>query len=195
METEYVWRVFLTVGGTELNSEEEAQRYWGPGVFLTIPDTLAPWSLTQRVVYWAGGLDPLEQGDPVTIPTPGLDQITGSVKKAACLQLVHGQHLIPQQPSPMLLKADLSRMKTLIKGLPDPLKLHAIQIQDRLRAALPIQERLTEMLTPRRSQMQSTPAEFPLTWGGVAQELISYSRNVGISGGEQRGKAGLGEPD
>ncbi|KAK4823507.1 LOW QUALITY PROTEIN: hypothetical protein QYF61_002983 [Mycteria americana] len=175
-------------GRTEFKlSEEEAQGYWGPGVFLTVPDTRAPWSLTQR----AGGLDPLERGDPVTIPTPGLDQSTESVQKAACLQLGHDRHLTPHQPSPMLLKADPSRMKPLIKGLPDPLKLHAIQIQDRLRAALPIQERLTEMLTPRRSQRQSTPAEFPLTWGGVAQELISYSRNVGISGGEQRG----GEPD
>ncbi|KAK4825469.1 hypothetical protein QYF61_027624 [Mycteria americana] len=181
-ETEYVWRVSLTGEDRIKLSEEEAHGYWGPGVFLTVPDTRAPWSLTQR----AGGLDPLERGDPVTIPTPGLDQITESVQKAACLQLLHDRHLTPHQPSPMLLKADPSRMKTLVKGLPDPLKLHAIQIQDRLRAALPIQERLTEMLTPRRSQTQSTLAEFPLTWGGVAQELISYSCNVGISGGEQR---------
>ncbi|KAK4810691.1 hypothetical protein QYF61_007491 [Mycteria americana] len=185
-ETEYVWRVSLTGGDRIKLSEEEAQGYWGPGVFLTVPDTRVPWSLTQRVAYWAGGLDPMERGDLVTIPTPGLDQITESVQKAACLQLMHDRHLIPHQPSPMLLKANPSRMKPLIKGLPDPLKLHAIQIQDRLRAALPIQERLTEMLTPGRNQTQSTPAEFPLTWGGVAQELINYSCNVGISGGEQR---------
>ncbi|KAK4817117.1 hypothetical protein QYF61_027980 [Mycteria americana] len=191
-ETEYVWRVSLTGGDRIKLSEEEAQGYWGPGVFLTVPDTRAPWSLTQREAYWAGGLDPMERGDPVTIPTPGLDQITESMQKAACLQLMHGWHLILHQPSPMLLKADPNRMKPLIKGLPDPLKLDAIQIQDRLRAALPIQERLTEMLTPRRSQTQSTLstlAEFPLTWGGVAQELINYSHNMGISGGEQRGKA------
>ncbi|KAK4818852.1 hypothetical protein QYF61_020071 [Mycteria americana] len=162
-ETEYVWRVSLTGGDRIKLSEEEAQGYWGPGVFLTVPDTRAPWSLTQR----AGGLDPLERGDPVTIPTPGLDQITESVQKAACLQLVHGRHLTPHQPSPTLLKADPSRMKPLIKGLPDPLKLHAIQIQDRLRAALPIQERLTEMLTPRRSQTQSTPANSPSPGEGL----------------------------
>ncbi|KAK4807072.1 hypothetical protein QYF61_018413 [Mycteria americana] len=185
-ETEYVWRVSLTGGDRIKLSEEEAQGYWGPGVFLTVPDTRAPWSLTQRAAYWAGGLDPMERGDPVTIPTPGLDQITESVQKAACLQLVHGWHLIPHQSSLMLLKADPSRTKPLIKGLPDSLKLYAIQIQDRLRVVLPIQERLTEMLTPGRSQTQSTPAEFPLTWGGVEQELINYSRNVGISGGEQR---------
>ncbi|KAK4806487.1 hypothetical protein QYF61_013980 [Mycteria americana] len=186
-ETEYVWRVSLTGGDRIKLSEEEAQGYWGPGVFLTVPDTQAPWSLTQRAAYWAGGLDPMERGDLVSIPTPGLDQITKSVQKAACLHLMHDRHLIPHQPSPMLLKANPNRMKPLIKGLPDPLKLYAIQIQDHLRAALPIQEHLTEMLMPGRNQTQSTPAEFPLTWGGVAPELINYSRNVGISRGEQRG--------
>ncbi|KAK4819878.1 hypothetical protein QYF61_014546 [Mycteria americana] len=91
----------------------------------------------------------------------------------------------------MLLEADPNKMEPLIKGLPDPLKLHVIQIQDCQRAALPIQERLTEMLTPGRNQTQSAPAEFPLTWGEIAQELINYSCNMGISRGEQRG----GEPD
>ncbi|KAK4819990.1 hypothetical protein QYF61_017369 [Mycteria americana] len=128
METEYVWRVSLLRGERIKLSEEEAQEYWGPGVFLTIPDTRASWSLTQRAAYQAGGLDPMERGDPVTIPTLGLDQITGSVQKAACLQLMHDQHLIPHQPSPMLLKADPNQMKPLIKGLPDPLKLYSIQI-------------------------------------------------------------------
>ncbi|XP_072723419.1 uncharacterized protein [Ciconia boyciana] len=188
-ETEYVWRVSLLGGDRIKLSEDEAQGYWGPGVFLTVPDTRAPWSLTQRAAYWAGGLDPLERGDPVTIPTPGLDQITESVQKAACLQLMHDQHLIPHQPSPMLLKADPNQMKPLIKDLPDPLKLYAIQIQDYLRAVLPVQECLTEMLTPGRNQTRPTLAGFPLTWGEIAQELITYSRNVGISGGEQRGKA------
>ncbi|KAK4832806.1 hypothetical protein QYF61_025674 [Mycteria americana] len=150
-ETEYVWRVSLTGEDRIKLSEEAAQGYWGPGVFLTLPNTRAPWSLTQREAYWAGGLDPLEWGDPVTIPTPGQDQITESIQKATCLQLMHDRCLTPHQPSPMLLKADPSQMKPLIKGLPDPLKLYAIQIQDRLRAVLPNQEHLTEMLTPGRN--------------------------------------------
>ncbi|KAK4815919.1 hypothetical protein QYF61_010176 [Mycteria americana] len=103
------------------------------------------------------------------------------MQKATCLQLMQDRHLILHQPSPMLLKADRNQMKPLIKGLPDPLKLHTIQIQDHQR------KRLTEMLTPGRNQTQPAPAEFPLTWGGIARELINYSRNVGISGGEQRG--------
>ena len=60
-----------------------------------------------------------------------------------------------------------------------------------IQAALPIQERLTEMLTPGRNQTRPAPAEFPLTWGEIAPELINYSSNVGISGGEQGGKAAV----
>ncbi|KAK4806681.1 hypothetical protein QYF61_027682 [Mycteria americana] len=47
------------------------------------------------------------------------------------------------------------------------------------------------MLTPGRNQTRPSPAEFPLTWGEIAQELITYSRNTGISGGKQRGKAAV----
>ncbi|KAJ7415651.1 hypothetical protein BTVI_37676 [Pitangus sulphuratus] len=50
-------------------AEEEVQGYWGPGVFLTVNDTPEPWSLTQRATYWAGGLYPLERGDPISIST------------------------------------------------------------------------------------------------------------------------------
>ena len=47
------------MGGDRIKlSEEEAQEYWGLGVFLTVPDTRAPWCLTQKMAYWAGGLDP-----------------------------------------------------------------------------------------------------------------------------------------
>ena len=86
--------------------EEEAQGYWGPGVFLTMEDDREPWCLTQRVAYWAGGLDHLERGDPIAIPTPGVSQFTKSVQKAVCLQLMHDRHLVHRQPSPMLLFAN-----------------------------------------------------------------------------------------
>ncbi|KAK4831738.1 hypothetical protein QYF61_018868 [Mycteria americana] len=167
-------------------------------MFLTIPDTQAPWSLTQRAAYWCGGLDPLEWGDPVTIPTPGLDQIAESMQKAqkaACLQLMYERHLIPHQPSLMLLKADPNRMKPLIKGLPGPLKVYAIQIQDRQRAALPIQEHLTEMLTPGRNQTWSAPAEFPLTWGEIAQEVMIITAMWESLEGNKGVKPQLEEPN
>ncbi len=66
-ETEYVWRVSLSGGDGILLSEREAEGYWGPGVFLTTDNYRAPWSLTQRAAYWAGGLNPLERGDPLAI--------------------------------------------------------------------------------------------------------------------------------
>ncbi|KFO11890.1 hypothetical protein N312_11416, partial [Balearica regulorum gibbericeps] len=128
-ETEYVWRVSLTGRDRIRLSEEEAQGYWGPGVFLTVDDERKPWSLTQRVVYWAGGLDHLERGDPIAIPTSGVSQLTESVQKAAYLQLMHDRHLVPRQPSPMLLFANPDRMTPLIKGLPDSLRVYAVQIQ------------------------------------------------------------------
>ncbi|XP_052631320.1 uncharacterized protein LOC128136180 [Harpia harpyja] len=59
-ETEYVWRVSLTGGDRILLSEDEAQGYWGPGVFLTTDDPREPWSLTQWAAYWAGGIDQME---------------------------------------------------------------------------------------------------------------------------------------
>lgn len=48
----------------------------------------------------------IEWGNPIFIPTPGLGQLTESIQKAACLQLMHDRLLIPQQPSPMLLMAN-----------------------------------------------------------------------------------------
>ena len=136
-ETEYVWRVSLSGGDRILLSEDEARGYWGPGVFLTTNDDREPWSLTQRVAYWAGGLDPMERGDPFSIKTPTTGHILESVQKTACLQLMHDRLLVPQQPSPMQYVADPDRLHPLIRGLPDALKLYAVQLQDRLRVPRP----------------------------------------------------------
>ncbi|GAB0183210.1 hypothetical protein GRJ2_000786300 [Grus japonensis] len=72
-ETEYVWRASLS-GGHQILSEREAEGYWGSGVFLTTGNHRAPWSLTQQAAYWAGGLNPLERGDPLAI-TGTADQL------------------------------------------------------------------------------------------------------------------------
>ncbi|KFP52237.1 hypothetical protein N323_04841, partial [Cathartes aura] len=171
-ETEYVWRVSLTGGDRILLSEDEARGYWGPGVFLTTNDDREPWSLTQRVAYWAGGLDPMERGDPFSIKTPTAGHILESVQKTACLQLMHDRLLIPQQPSAMQYAADPERLHPLIRGLPDALKLYAVQLQDRL-----------QIPQPRR---RGGPPE--TTWGEIAQELINYGRRIGFTG---RGKQNL----
>ncbi|XP_074424775.1 uncharacterized protein LOC141735620 [Larus michahellis] len=169
-ETEYVWRVSLTGGDRILLSEDEAQGYWGPGVFLTTDDPREPWSLTQRVVYWAGGLDPMERGDPACIETPTINHLTESLQKTACLQLMHGRRLVSRQPSPMLLNANPDRMIPLIRGLPDSLKLCAIQLQNRLQDAL----------APRGGRQNQQGGA--MTWVEVAQELIRYNRRMGLIG-------------
>ncbi|XP_076217580.1 uncharacterized protein LOC143172237 [Aptenodytes patagonicus] len=175
-ETEYVWRVSLTGGDCILLSEDEARGYWGLGVFITTNDNREPWSLTQRVAYWAGGLDPMERGDPFSIKMPTAGHILESVQKTACLQLMHDRLLVPQQPSPMQHVADPDRLHPLIRGLPDALKLYAVQLQDRLRALRP--------------QRRGGPPE--MTWGEVAQELINYERRMGFTGlGETKSKADL----
>lgn len=48
----------------------------------------------------------IEGGNPLSIPTPGLGQLTESIQKAVCLQLMHDKLLIPQQPFPVLLMAN-----------------------------------------------------------------------------------------
>ena len=87
-ETEYVWRVSFTGGDQILLTEKEAEGYWGPGLFLTTGKNHALQSLTQRVAYWAGGLNPLEREDPLAI-TGTADQLVESVQKAACLQMMY----------------------------------------------------------------------------------------------------------
>ncbi|XP_075000612.1 uncharacterized protein LOC142079764 [Calonectris borealis] len=177
-ETEYVWRVSLSGGDQILLSEKEAEGYWGPGVFLTTGNYHAPWSLTQRAAYWAGGLNPLERGDPLAI-TGTVDQLVESVHKAACLQMMYDRKLEPRQESLMMMPVDPERMTPLIRGLPDFLKPTGIQLQGKIQA-MPHGERVAaalEGLTPGRHCR--SPDRKMWTWGEVAQELINYGRKYG----------------
>ncbi|GAB0189146.1 hypothetical protein GRJ2_001379900 [Grus japonensis] len=172
-KTEYVWRVPLSGGDGILLLEKEAEGYWGPGVFLTTGDRRAPWSLTQRVAYWAGGLNPLERGDPLAI-AGSVDQLVESVQKAACLQMMYDREL----SSPMLLPVDPERMTPLIRGLPDSLKPIGIQLQGKIQN-IPSEERIAAalegMVTPEHRRL----GRKVWTWGEIAQELINYGRKYG----------------
>uniref|UniRef100_A0A8C3QR24 Uncharacterized protein n=1 Tax=Cyanoderma ruficeps TaxID=181631 RepID=A0A8C3QR24_9PASS len=103
-EMEYVFRISLTGGDQIQLSEQEASGYWGHGVFLTTGNTRAPWSLTQRAAHWAGGLSPLERGDPLAIVGTS-DQLLENTHKAACLQMIHERKLISGNESPILLES------------------------------------------------------------------------------------------
>lgn len=127
-ETEYVFRVSLTGGDQIKLTEQEASGYWGHGVFLTTGDKRDSWSLTQRAAFWAGGINPLERGEPLAIvSTP--DQLLESVHQAACLQMIHEEKLIPGFESPMQLPVKPEILTPLIRGLPETLKATAITIQ------------------------------------------------------------------
>ncbi|XP_068277936.1 LOW QUALITY PROTEIN: uncharacterized protein [Nyctibius grandis] len=176
-ETEYVWRVSLTGGDQILLSEREAEGYWGPGVFLTTGDNRAPWSLTQRAAYWAGGLNPLERGDPLAL-TGSVDQLVENVHKAACLQMMYDRELKLRQESPMMIPVDPERMTPLVRGLPDSLKPLGIQLQGTIRNT-PQSDRVTAALTGVLTPDRRTPGQKVWTWGEVAQELINYGRKYG----------------
>uniref|UniRef100_A0A663EGK8 Uncharacterized protein n=1 Tax=Aquila chrysaetos chrysaetos TaxID=223781 RepID=A0A663EGK8_AQUCH len=180
-ETEYVWRVSLSGGDGILLSEKEAEVYWGPGVFLTTGDRRAPWSLTQRAAYWAGGLNPLERGDPLAI-TGTVDQLVESVQKAACLQMMYNRELKPHQGSPMMMPVDPERMTPLIRGLPDSLKPIGIQLQGRIQNT-PDGERITATLEGKVSPDHRRSGRKVWTWGEIAQELINFGRKYGPIGG------------
>ncbi|XP_068034230.1 uncharacterized protein, partial [Anomalospiza imberbis] len=202
-ETEYVFRVSLTGGDQIKLSEQEASGYWGHGVFLTTGNTRAPWSLTQRAAYWAGGLSPLERGDPLAITgTP--DQLLENIHKAACLQMIHERTLISGYESPMQLPVKPEIMTPLIRGLPESLKPTAILLQKTIASITPV-DRLDRFLGNPTDQTGSTSPSFtslatpaqPLsvqsdnshkvwTWSQVAEELISYSRKYGSENSEGR---------
>ncbi|KAM9591186.1 uncharacterized protein ACIBXB_006082 [Morphnus guianensis] len=79
-ETEYLWRISLTGEYQILLSDDEARNYWGPGVFLSAGPP-GDQSITSRVVYWAGGVDPKEGGDSFTIQVKGLSELTEGSRK------------------------------------------------------------------------------------------------------------------
>ncbi|XP_029876242.1 uncharacterized protein LOC115343847 [Aquila chrysaetos chrysaetos] len=176
-ETEYVWRVSLSGGDQILLSEKEAEGYWGPGVFLITGNHRAPWSLTQRAAYWAGGLNPLERGDPLAI-TGTVDQLVESVQKAACLQMMYDRKLEPRQESPMMMLVDPERMTPLIRGLPDSLKPIGIQLQGKIQA-MPQGEGVGAASGGFTPDQHRPPDKKMWTWGEVAQELINYGRKYG----------------
>ncbi|XP_072216209.1 uncharacterized protein [Excalfactoria chinensis] len=176
-ETEYVWRVSLTGGDQIMLTEKEAEGYWGPGVFLTTGNNRAPWSLTQRAAYWAGGLNPLERGDPLAI-NGTVDQLVESVQKAACLQMMYDRKLQPRHESPMMMPVDPERMTPLIRGLPESLKPIGIQLQGKIQA-MSQGERARTVLEGAGTSGSLQSGFKVWTWGEVAQELINYERKFG----------------
>ena len=77
------------------------------------------------------GSEPSGRGDPLAV-TGAVDQLVGSVQKAACLQMMYGRRLESRQGSPMMVPVDPEGMTPLIRGLPDSLKPTGIQLQGKI---------------------------------------------------------------
>lgn len=172
-QPEYVFCVSLSKGDQILLNETEAGSYWGPSVLLTAGGCQALWSLTQRASCWAGGLDPLERGDPLTVERT-TDQLLETVHKAACLQVKYNCKLLPFQELPILLSqsVDAERMTSLIWELPEPLKLMAIQLQGKLQASVPLKRVIAAL-----RGTTSSPPEDALAWEGSCGLEETFLRN------------------
>ncbi|KAM9510009.1 uncharacterized protein ACIB01_019668 isoform 1-T2 [Guaruba guarouba] len=130
-ETEYLWRISLQGGDMIMLNEEEAGGFWGPGVFLTTMPGDHHYSLAARVAYWAGGLDPRERGEPLSIQTTSYSDLAEAVQKAACVQAMYNRDDL--QKSPMSATIDPDRLNPLVRGFPDCLKTFVVNIQDHIR--------------------------------------------------------------
>lgn len=170
-EVEYVWRVSLSGGDRILLSEEEAEGYWGPGVFLTTTAGDHNYSLTARAAYWAGSINPKDRGEPLVINTTDLSDFVVSVQKAACIQAIYERDVT--RKSPMLAPIDPTRLILLICGLPDCLKMHAAHTLDR------IEEARARNKVDRDSQSPGQDRVHIITWSEFAQEIISYGCRIG----------------
>ena len=163
-ETEYLWRVSLTGGGRILLSKDEATGFWGPGVFLSDgPD--GDQSITSRVAYWAGDIDPRERGEPVAIVIKGLSDLAEGVQKAACIQAMYERG---RQSPPMAAPVDSVHLRLLIKGLLDALKIYVQSLKEEIQGAI-----------DRNKQNTRSPPEHVLTWVEILHNVVTHGREMG----------------
>ncbi|KAK4811127.1 hypothetical protein QYF61_019758 [Mycteria americana] len=151
-------------------SEDEASGYWGPGVFLNLgPDpTNTPHSITNRVAYWAGGIDTMEGGEPSIIPIKSLSELSTAVTKAACIQAMHkrGSHDVPLSAT-----VDFGMLKPLIRGAPAILKPHLVAKRDEIKKDTEHNEGLGDNTQTAHKQLS--------TWADLMQGSVNYSRDMG----------------
>lgn len=166
-ETEYLWHVSLTGGDRILLSNDEAGGFWGPGVFLSGgPD--GHQSLTSRVAYWAGGMDPRERGEPVTITIRGLSKLSEGVQKVACIQAMYEKG---QQGIPVAAPVNPTHLRPLIRGLPDALKNYVQSLRERIRVAV-----------EHNQQNPRNPSARVLTWAEILHNIVTYGCEMGWPG-------------
>ncbi|KAK4828030.1 hypothetical protein QYF61_022807 [Mycteria americana] len=125
--------VCLSGGDQIMLNGDEANVYWGPGVFLNLgPNSIdEAHSITSSVAYWAGGIDALDQGEPSMIPIRSLNELSTAVTKATCIQAMHkcGE----SGDTPISATVHYTMLKPLIRGAPSILKPYLIAKQDEIK--------------------------------------------------------------
>ncbi|XP_052631213.1 uncharacterized protein LOC128136111 [Harpia harpyja] len=173
-ETEYLWRVCLTGGDRILLNGDEADGFWGPGVFLNAgpapPDD--PRSITSRVAYWAGGIDVLERGEPLLIPIKSLNELSTAITKAACIQAMHecGPLNVP-----ISAVVDPDMLKPLIKGAPAMLKPYLIAKRDEIRRDADFNALLAIREAADDEEEALVQRNLP-TWATLMHDIINHGR-------------------
>ncbi|KAM9591119.1 uncharacterized protein ACIBXB_006056 [Morphnus guianensis] len=176
-ETEYLWRVCLTGRHRILLNGDEANGFWGPGVFLnagpTPPDN--PHSITSRVAYWAGGIDVLERGEPLLIPIKSLNELSTAITKAACIQAMHERSPL-NVPISAIVDPDV--LKPLIKGAPAMLKPYLIAKRDEIRRHTDFNALLAIREAADDEEEALVQRNLP-TWATLMHDIINHGQEMG----------------
>lgn len=168
---------------------KEANGYWSPGIFLNaISDSPEDsHSLTSRAAFWAGGINVLERGEPLLIPSRSINEFSTAFTKAACIQAMH-QH--DSTDAPISTPVTPAMLKLLIKGAPAALKHFLIAKRDEIHRNLSFNEliNLIQAIKESKSRVDEEEdetgcREVPI-WAILMHKTINYMREMGSDGME-----------
>lgn len=132
--------------------------FWGLGVFLS--DKPACYQSMSRAVYWAGGVEHRERGEPIIIQVKGLSESAEGVQKAVCVQVMYGRG---QQGILMSAVVDPSHLRPLIWELLDTLKIHVQTLRERFQRNIECNQ-----------QNPQNPPMHLLTLVEVLHDIVAY---------------------
>lgn len=125
-------------------------------------------------------VEPRKRGEAVAVTVKGLPELPEGVRAAACTQAVYerGLHRVP-----VAAPVDSCHLRTLLRGLPDSLKMFVPSLRERIQAAIDRNQQNPQTPPPSR-------ARFDLG-GDVTQ--YSLGRSGGWRGREREGPTGLSQ--
>lgn len=127
-------------------------------------------------------VEPRKRGEAVAVTVKGLPELPEGVRAAACTQAVYerGLHRVP-----VAAPVDSCHLRTLLRGLPDSLKMFVPSLRERIQAA-----------TDRNQQNPQTPPPPPvlvLTWAETLHNIV-WADPEGGAGGSGRDRRACHKP-